>query len=262
MGNWESGDAIDLRIPNWDKWQAEGKRYGSTTWFRLDNGLPMHELWEELSGDEFKAMIGVFCYLSQKCHKTGRAERVRFSTLERLTGYPRAILVSTLVKLSNLGVTDVAPCEPRAETVPAPCEPRDQTPLRNGTERNRTERDDEGPAPDALPGAADLVALGLDGTGDFLRDSPDDRIEHAPLAALVTAYGLATVHEAALRAGAKWAASPQRRSDYAIRMQGGRLEYLRNWLENDRKERAGGRAAKRGADVPSVDEFARKGAAG
>lgn len=163
MGNWETCDAVDLRVMNWKHFQADGCRYESTSWFRLDNDLPLHELWEELDGDEFKAFIGLFCFLSQKHHKTGHAPRVRFSTLERFIGKPRSVIVSMLKKISSpeLNFAVIAPCGLGAETEIAPCEPGDETVLRDETEPNDTQRYDTTAGAESAPcvAAPDVAEL-------------------------------------------------------------------------------------------------------
>jgi hypothetical protein len=85
----------------------------------------MHELWDELDDSEFRAMIFLWSFISQKAHKTGQTELV-FKTLTRMSGIKEAVLNRTVQKLAELNVISV-------RTVQAPCNHGEETALRNDT---------------------------------------------------------------------------------------------------------------------------------
>ena len=127
---------MNIKILNWDKYQGESKRYESTSWFRVENTVWMHPLWDELSDSEFRAMIFVWSYTSQKAHKTGETEIVP-KTLHRMSGIPEFVLISTIKKLCDLKVMECdfecSPGEHGEVTVQAPGEHGEVTVLRNVT---------------------------------------------------------------------------------------------------------------------------------
>lgn len=236
MEEWITAGIAELRIMNWEKHQAEGRRYESTSWFRLDNDLPLHELWEELDGEEFKAMIGLFCYVSQKHHKTGFAPRVRLTTLERFTGMRRAVIVSTLRKLSSpgLGIAEVKPCSHGAAPVQEPSTHGDETALRYDTIRNGTNETEEEETssstsrPDEDGDTKGPVSELRDvDVGDFLDD-----VSHRGQRRWISAFALPFVRTHLLECASKWESHTDRSK------RGAKALFVHSWLANEKQKAA------------------------
>lgn len=89
---------MQIKFNNWEKYQKEGKRYESTSWFALDNKMWQHPLWDDLDGEQLKGYLFLLCQVSQRGHKTGEIE-ITPSTIARLAGIPEtkiAHLIDTL----------------------------------------------------------------------------------------------------------------------------------------------------------------------
>lgn len=131
-------ESCEIQILKWDEYQGEAKRYETTAWFRIENTMWMHALWDELTDAEFKAMIFLWSYVSQKAHKTGKAV-IAFKTLSRMSGIKCDVLVSCVKKLAGLGIAKVTEQEQLTlgePTVTAPGKPSEVHVLRNVTIRN------------------------------------------------------------------------------------------------------------------------------
>lgn len=93
-------EACEITIRNWKKYQAEGLKHESTRWYRQQNDTWLHELWDVLSGDEFKAKTFIDCMVSQQSHKTGTLV-LFIAKASRLSGLPKEVVVSAIQKLSS-----------------------------------------------------------------------------------------------------------------------------------------------------------------
>jgi hypothetical protein len=132
-------EGCTFKFLNWEKFQGDAKRYESSGWFRLENTTWMHPLWDSLDDSEFRALMFLFFYVSQRAHKTGEAELV-FKTLHRMSGVKPEVLGRTVRKLVDLGMAEIihehAPCENGDCTVHAPCEHGLETALRTNERTN------------------------------------------------------------------------------------------------------------------------------
>lgn len=108
-----------IAFRNWKTYQGEAARYDNSQWFRLENTLPDHALWDELNDAEFRAFVWLMCFTSRTEHKTGSLE-IDCRTAGRQSGCGAATFQSMVNKLVGLGVVSNAPGE---LTVQSPCTP-------------------------------------------------------------------------------------------------------------------------------------------
>lgn len=122
-------NSFEIHILNWEKYQGRGREWNNPTWLRIQNNLPEHELWDELSDIELRAFIYILCVVSKKGHKTGKIT-LNLKNASRLSSIKPQIFISTLKKLERL---QIIPCG-------RPVESRSDPGERIATEQNTTEQ--------------------------------------------------------------------------------------------------------------------------
>lgn len=58
-------EEVTITIVGWEKYQGEAKRYKKTSWFRMDNNMYTHRLWDALNPSELKLYLFLLCQMSQ-----------------------------------------------------------------------------------------------------------------------------------------------------------------------------------------------------
>jgi hypothetical protein len=96
---------FEVTILNWAKYQGEAKKWEHPSWFRIQNDLPEHVLWDLLSGDEFKAFYAIWAEISRRAHREGKRVIVA-AQFARIRNLPARAVLSALHKLASpvLGV--------------------------------------------------------------------------------------------------------------------------------------------------------------
>lgn len=93
-------EACQLKILNWPNYQAEGLKYKSTSWYRQENTIWQHAIFQLLSGDEYKAKVYIDCQVSQRAHKSG-VIGLDIELASRLCGVSRDVIISAIQKLAS-----------------------------------------------------------------------------------------------------------------------------------------------------------------
>lgn len=111
-----SGELLEIKILNWDKFQGNGKRFESTHWFRLNNRILAHPLWSELNSAELRVFIGLLAIVSRDGHQLGRVSAT-LGSFSASTRSKRSTVWTALEKLSAHGVVEyqVLKSFPRSE---------------------------------------------------------------------------------------------------------------------------------------------------
>jgi len=138
LGWGEEVTGCEVTFLNWEKYQGETKRYKHSYWFRTENKIWMHELWDRLSDREFRAFTFLKCYVSQQGHETGSAT-LELKTISRMSGIEPEIFISTIGKLRELEIVETKGeiNSPRDIPVRAPCD--SSATQHNITEHNNTD---------------------------------------------------------------------------------------------------------------------------
>lgn len=92
-----------IKFLNWEKYQGDSKRYSSSTWFRMQNDLWQHDLWESLSDAEFRAFYFLIAWVSRRAHKNGETE-INMDKFERFANIKAKIFTSAIEKLEQYKV--------------------------------------------------------------------------------------------------------------------------------------------------------------
>lgn len=88
-----------IQFKNWEEYNPRSD-YKNPVWFRMNAGIIQHDLWDELSGDEFKCFTAL---LAVATPKFGIVDQ-RPSTFLRLTAINSKVFSSTIKKLESLQV--------------------------------------------------------------------------------------------------------------------------------------------------------------
>jgi hypothetical protein len=237
---------VRLRILNWEKFNEKRKDVKEPGWLRLEKKFPMSKsLWGIGAADRY-VFVTLMCLACDEQSATLDFDSGWFAQLYGGGAFSEDVFLSALNVLNGKVIeVEESTAPPRIAPVTSTVrEGHEHGPLRTDgrdeTQRNETDEEDDRPR---------LDELGLDGIalGNFLDDNPalsKDRVTHTLLVALVQGYPLSLVRDVLPRARAAWELESTRRSDYVIETKGGRLSYLRHWLENEKlkQEKANSRA--------------------
>jgi len=66
-----SKEYLVITIVNWEKYQADAKRYKNPEWFRLNINIVDHALWDVLNPTEFKFFVMLLALTMSNGHRNG-----------------------------------------------------------------------------------------------------------------------------------------------------------------------------------------------
>lgn len=123
---------LRIRILNWEKYQGKGKSYQHTSWFRIDNRIIEHILWDSMTPPEFKFFIFLMAFVSRNNHTTGEIT-VDLLSVARKSRVRSDKVLTSLQHLATHGVVEYQEVKVPSRTAHGS--------LRNITVRNETGTD-------------------------------------------------------------------------------------------------------------------------
>lgn len=92
-----------IKFKNWEKFQ--NRKIENTQWFRFENKIIYHDLWDELAGDEFKCFVFMLCEAS--LNKNSGIYRMNDRTDSRKSGLDKKVFDRTIKILKRLQVVEI-----------------------------------------------------------------------------------------------------------------------------------------------------------
>lgn len=96
-------ELIKIEFLNWEKYQGKGKHWNNASWFRIQNNLDEHPLYDLLNDAEFRFFIFLMCLISRRAHKDGTVETM-FNTLSRTSSVKKNDIKNAIKKLESLQI--------------------------------------------------------------------------------------------------------------------------------------------------------------
>lgn len=95
-----------VKFLNWDKFQhRQGKRLETTRWFRFENQIIFHPIWDELNDAEFKCFVFMLCAAS--LNSNSGIYQHNDQACDRKSGIDKSVFSRTIKKLKRLKVVEL-----------------------------------------------------------------------------------------------------------------------------------------------------------